>query len=112
MREVAHEQRAGERVEIGGADGGRAFRMDGVKFLLSLPDVSEDCLFEISSKIREAVAEEILIGGLVVPLRLAAGIFSVDKNYDGSSAAVRNSLIYILEKSKNEYNGKTLSVAT
>ncbi|WP_165044235.1 EAL domain-containing protein [Adlercreutzia sp. ZJ138] len=85
---------------------GRVFRIGETRFTLCLPGMDAEDVSRLYSNLTNAARFEITMDSITIPLRLAGGAFTVDEEYTGSVATVRNNLTSVLERSEQEDHGR------
>lgn len=85
---------------------GDLFRIEGTKFIICLPRVSEKDTSEIYDSIRAIAEHELKLTFSLIPLQVAGGAYVLNPEHFGKITSIRSSLIYAHEQSKYEYCGK------
>lgn len=92
------------RSQIG--DQGIAYYLDGSKYVLLLPDMTESEAGEIYDRLQQLAKTEIYIGeNLTVPIKLSGGA-TILEDFDGTPSQVKSTLAYALNQSKYEGRGR------
>lgn len=111
---VLYGYEAGEQVLLGLAnlirgivgDRGRAYHLDGAKFVLLLPEMKKEEADEIYEELQELSKTQIQIAGdQSVPIKLSGGA-TVIEDFDGTPTQVKSTLVYALTQSKYEGRGE------
>lgn len=87
-------------------DRGRAYHLDGAKFVLLLPETSKAEASALYEKLQECSKTAIQIDGKqTVPVKLSGGA-TILEDFDGTPAQVKSTLVYALTQSKFEGRGE------
>lgn len=85
---------------------GKAYHLDGAKFVLLLPEMKKDEANALYEKLQEFAKTKIQIdGNRTVPIKLSGGA-TVLEDFDGTPAQVKSTLVYALTQSKFEGRGE------
>lgn len=85
---------------------GKAYHLDGPKFVLLLPEMKMDEAKAIYESLQELAKTKIQIAGnRTVPIKLSGGA-TVLEDFDGTAAQVKSTLVYALTQSKYEGRGE------
>lgn len=85
---------------------GRAYHLDGPKFVLLMPEMTMQEANEIYEKLQELAKTEIKIDSdRTVPVKLSGGA-TILADFDGTPAQVKSTLVYALTQSKYEGRGE------
>lgn len=85
---------------------GKAYHLDGPKFVLLLPEMKMDEAKALYESLQELAKTKIKItGNRTVPIKLSGGA-TVLEDFDGTAAQVKSTLVYALTQSKYEGRGE------
>lgn len=87
---------------------GQIFRIGDTRFTLCLPGMDAEGVSKLYTTLTNAARYEIIMDSITIPLRLAGGAFTMDENFIGSTAAIRNNLTSVLERSEQESHGRLI----
>lgn len=85
---------------------GQIFRIGDTRFTICLPEMNAEDVSKLYMALTNAARYEIIMDSITIPLRLAGGALTVDENFVGSVATVRNYLTSMLERSEQESHGR------
>ena len=87
-------------------DGGKAYHLDGPKFVLLLPEMTVEAANTLYEELQELAKTKIQIAGnRIVPIKLSGGA-TILEDFDGTVAEVKSTLVYALTQSKYEGRGQ------
>lgn len=87
-------------------DRGRAYHLDGPKFVLLLPEMTKEDAAVCYEKLQELAKTKIQIrGNRVVPVKLSGGATMLE-DFDGTPVQVKSTLVFALTQSKYEGRGE------
>ncbi len=84
---------------------GLVYRMDGAKFAICVPNMTEEEAEKLYAQIREIAHRKIWLGNRQIPLTVSAGAVHA-RNFSGDEYSIQGSIINALRRSKQERFGQ------
>ena len=95
----------GERLADEVRGRGMAYRMDGTKFALVVPEADEAQAAELYARVQEIARADLSVDGAFVPLGVSGGAVVV-RNFSGDEHAVRSCVVCAVAQSKRVRHGE------
>ena len=95
----------GERLADEVRGRGMAYRMDGTKFALVVPEADEAQAAELYARVQEIARADLSVDGAFVPLGVSGGAVVV-RNFSGDEHAIRSCVVCAVAQSKRVRHGE------
>lgn len=86
--------------------GGSIFRVDGTKFVICVPGMTQAEIAEVYHKIRLAAEQRIQLDSFAPPLQIAGGAYMLQESFEGNSSILRSNILFAYTQSKYESHGR------
>lgn len=84
------------------------YRLDGPKFGFILTSCGREQLIDFEQRLRDKLAESILVNSRQIPLKICAGAILIEQQYEGKADSLTSKAAYALGHSETDQQGKLI----